>query len=215
MKKTLLLIDDHPMLCTGFKQFVRSRPELELVGEAPTGAAGLAYVDQLAPDLVILDVHLPDMDGIEVAKAILLRRPEAKIMIFSGDATPQTVQEALKSGVRGFLLKTTGLEELSKAIEAILAGKLFYCSEVSVDLLEDYRKSLTQGKVASLNVLPERELQLLRLICDGHRTKEIAAQMGLSPKSVETYRMRLMNKLSCRSTAELVRYAIREHIIEA
>jgi len=203
------------MLCTGFKQFVRSRPELELVGEASTGAGGLAYVDQLTPDLVILDVHLPDMHGIEVAKEILRRRPEAKIMIFSGDAAPQTVQDALKAGVRGFLLKTTGLQELSKAIEAILAGKLFYCSEVSVDLLEDYRKSLTQGKVASLNALPERELQLLRLICDGHRTKEIAAQMGLSPKSVETYRMRLMTKLSCRSTAELVRYAIRERIIEA
>ncbi len=215
MRTKLLLIDDHPMLCNGFKQFVLSRPDLELVGEASTAAEGLKRTEELSPELVVLDIHLPDMGGIEVATRILGSSPATKILIFSGDAQPSVVDAALKLGVKGYILKSSGLDEIIRAIDTVLGGRLYFGNEVCLEILENHRRALLQPGEPAKPALPDRDIEILRLIAEGRRTKEIAVEMELSPKTVETYRLRLMKRLGYQSTAELVRYAIREGIVVA
>lgn len=212
MEVKLLLVDDHPMLRQGVRQGVAQLPRLTLVGEASTGAQALKLAGELTPDLVLMDVHLPDMNGIELTRLMLKALPAIKVLIFSSDAGRALVDEALEAGACGYLWKSSVLEELTRAIDSVMAGKLYLSPEVSAGVLEDYRKSLVAEPEPSKPVLSERETQLLRLIAAGRRNKEIAAQLALSVKSIEAYRSRLMAKLGCASSADLVRYAIREGI---
>jgi DNA-binding NarL/FixJ family response regulator len=213
MNVKILLVDDHPMLLGGLRQIVAQQPHLTLVGEASTGALGLKMASELAPDVVVLDVHLPDMNGIEVTRQILATQPFLKIIIFSGDATRALVDEALQAGACAYLLKLSAGAELLQAIDSVMAGKLYPSPEVGAGILEDYRKSRAGEAAPAKPVLSERETQLLRLIATGRRNKEIADRMTLSVKSIEAYRSRLMAKLGCASSADLVRYAIREWIV--
>jgi len=212
MKAKLLLVDDHAMLRSGLRQAVSQHADLVLAGEASTGAQGLKLAQELKPDVVIMDVHMPDMNGIEVTRQILSHQPGAKIIIFSSDADRALVDEALQAGACGYLSKRGAIEELLQAIESVLAGRLYLSPDVSAGILEDYRKSLCHEGEPSKPLLSERERQLLKLVAEGGRNKEIATQLAISTKSVETYRSRLMKKLGCSSPADLVRYAIREGI---
>jgi len=212
MKTKILLVDDHPMLRSGLRQELAHQPNLELVGEAATGGLAVKLAAELTPDLVVMDVHLPDMNGIEVARQILSAQPSVKVVIFSGDTVRAVVDEALQAGVCGYLSKSSPLEELIHAIDQVMAGRLYLSPDVSAEILEDYRKSLTEEAEPLKLLLSEREKQLLRLVAEGRRNKEIATLLSISPKSVEAYRSRVMKKLGCFSSAELVRYAIREGI---
>lgn len=213
MSTRLFLIEDHPMMRNGFKQFVASRPDFEWIGESSTGADALARLDNLALDLAVIDVHLPDMSGIEVADRILRKWPNARILMFSGDSDRALVDRALRVGVRGYVLKSAPLEELIKALETVLQGKLYFSTDVCASILEDYRKGLTDSSNTAKPAITDRDASLLKLIAQGRRTKEIAEEMDLTVKSVESYRSRLMKRLGCASTAELVRYAIREGLV--
>jgi DNA-binding NarL/FixJ family response regulator len=215
MNTKLLVVDDHPMLLRGLREAVTQQPNLTFVGEATTGAMALKLAQELSPDLVLMDIHLPDMDGIEATRQMLHALPAIKIIVFSGEAARPFVDAALQAGACGFLSKTSSLQEFLQAIDAVMAGKLYLSPEASTGILEDYRKSLISEPGPSKPFLSEREKQLLRLVAAGRRNKEIAEQMAVSAKSVETYRSRLMKKLGCSSPAELVRYAIREGIAEA
>lgn len=214
-KTRLVLVDDHPMTRMGVKHFVATQPDLELVGEAETGTAALECIEAARPDLAIVDLHLPDMPGLDVARRALQRFPGLKILIFSGDSDRVFVDEALKAGVHGYILKSSGPAELSAAIQGILSGRLYFSNDVSSGILEDYRRSLAEPEQPAKPALPERDIALIRLIASGRRNKEIASELGLTAKSVETYRSRLMKKLGVNSTADLVRYAVREGIISA
>jgi DNA-binding NarL/FixJ family response regulator len=161
-----------------------------------------------------MDIHLPDMNGIEVSRHILNGQPGIKIIVFSSDTVRTLVDEALQIGVCGYLPKSSSVEELIMAIESVMAGKLYLSPEVSGDILADYRKSLRSDAQPLKPLLSEREKHLLRLIAEGRRNKEISAELGVSIKSVEAYRSRLMKKLGCSSSAELVRYAVRQGIAE-
>lgn len=211
-KTRLILVEDHPMTRMGVMHFVAAQPELELVGNAETGAAGLESIEKNHPDLAIIDLHLPDMSGLELARKAFQQTPALKILIFSGDSDRASVDEALKMGVHGYLLKTSNPAELTAAIQAIRSGRLYFCSEVTTGILEDYRHTLAEPPKPAL---AERDLTLLRLIAGGRRNKEIASELGLSAKSIETYRSRLMKKLGAKTAADLVRYALREGIISA
>jgi DNA-binding NarL/FixJ family response regulator len=215
MKVRLLLVDDHPMLCRGVCETVAQQPNLSLVGEATTGAMALKLAHELTPDLVLMDIHLPDINGIEATRQLLNALPSVKVIIFSGDASRALVDESLEAGACGYLLKSGALEEFLRAIELVMQGKLYLSPEVSAGILEDYRKSLVEEPEPKKPRLTEREKQLLRLVTEGRRNKEIADQLGVSVKSIETYRSRLMQKLECSSPADLVRYAIREGISAA
>lgn len=214
MKAKLLLVDDHAMLRRGLRQALAQQPSFEVVGEASTGAQALRLMEELAPDLVLMDIHLPDMSGIEVSRQILHDHPGAKIIIFSSDIARALVDEALQAGVCGYLPKTCPVEELILAVDAVMTGKLYLSPDVTGDILKDYRNNLLHETPSTKPLLSERERQLLRLIAEGHRNKEISVELKISTKSVEAYRSRLMKKLGCSSSAELVRYAVRQGIAE-
>jgi len=212
MNAKVLLVDDHPMLRRGLREAVARQPHLTVVGEASTGALALTLARELTPDLVVMDIHLPDIDGIEVTRQMLKATPALKIVIFSAETSRPYVDQALQSGASGYLSKTRPVEEWILAIDLVMEGKPYLSPDVNAGILEDYRKSLVEGREPSKPLLSEREKQLLRLVAEGRRNKEIAARLAVSAKSVETYRSRLMKRLGCSSPAELVRYAIREGI---
>jgi two-component system, NarL family, response regulator NreC len=208
----VLVVDDHPILRFGLRRTIDQHPNFTVVGEASTGAEALKLVAKLAPDLITMDVLLPDVNGIELTRQILAVLPSVKIVVFSSDATRSRVNEALQAGACGYIWKLSAAQEIIRAIEMVMTGRLYLSPEVSADILEDYRKCLAGQSEPSKPFLSDREKQLLRFVAEGRRNKEIAAQLALSIKSIEAYRSRLIKKLGCSSTAELVRYAVREGI---
>jgi DNA-binding NarL/FixJ family response regulator len=185
-----------------------------VVGEASTAAAARKGVE-LAPDLVIMDVHLPDGSGVAATREILAALPATKVIMLSSDNNRSLVDEALHAGACGFIWKQGVASELLAAIEMVMAGRLYLSPELTAGILEDYRSGLGVKSSSAKPRLTARDKDLLKLVAEGHRNKEIAAQMLISPKSVEAYRSRLMKKLGCHSPADLVRFAIREGIISA
>lgn len=214
MSVQVFLVDDHPVLRKGLSEIISKHPGLNCVGDAPNGAASLTAVEELKPDVVVVDIHLPDISGIELVRKILAIHPNAKIIMYSGDSSRDLVDEALEAGASGYIWKPNAAEELIRAIEMSLEGRLYLSAELSAGILADYRTQLAEGQ-SGRNVLTDRDIYLLRSVADGQRNKEIAAKWNTTPKSVEAHRARLMKKLECNSPAELVRYAIREGIIQA
>ncbi len=208
----ILLVDDHVVLRSGLRQVLAQRPDLVLAGEASSGSQALELVRELGPDLVLLDIHLPDIDGVEVSRRILRDHPSVKVVIFSSDTARELVDELLEIGVCGYLSKTSTVEELIAAIDSVMAGKLYLSADVSGGILADYRKKLRNESAPEEPAVSDREKQLLKLVAEGRRNKEISAELNVSVKSVEAYRARLMKKLGCSSSAELVRYAVRAGI---
>jgi DNA-binding NarL/FixJ family response regulator len=213
MSIRLLLVDDHAMFRAGLRSLLQSRYPEAALAEAGDGAAAIQRADELKPDVIILDLHLPDGNGLEVARQILARSPAARIIVLSAEPNLSYASEALEAGVSAYLLKANAPEELPLAMSAALAGRLYLCSEANAAVLEEYRQALT-ARTSVRPLLSEREQEVLRLTADGLRTKEIAARLDVGVKTVETYRRRLMKKLACGGTAELVRYAMREGIIQ-
>ncbi len=214
MNVRLLLVDDHPLLLRGLSEALAQKPNLTVVGQALTGTLALQLARELTPDLVVMDIHLPDMNGLEAARQMLRALAAIKIVIFSSDAARPLVDEALQAGACGYLSKSSDVDELLHAIDLVMEGRLYLSAEVSASILEDYRKSLLEKPEPSKPVLSEREKHLLRLVAEGRRNKDMAESLAVTLNSVETYRSRLMKKLGCPSTADLVRYAIREGIVQ-
>jgi DNA-binding NarL/FixJ family response regulator len=212
MKVNILIVDDHPYLRKAVRQTLEQQPNLRVVGEAATGATAVSQAEALRPDLILMDIHLPDMSGIEATRRILEAVPAVRIVIFSADALYPLVESALRAGAHAHILKGSAVDELIHAIELVLAGKLYLSPEANAGVVEQYRKSLVGKPIPPKPVLSDRETQLLRLIVEGRRNKEIAEELKLSTNSIETYRVRLMKKVGCSGTAQLVRYAIREGI---
>jgi DNA-binding NarL/FixJ family response regulator len=186
-----------------------------VAGQAGDGDGALKAVRREPPNLVVLDVHLPDMNGIEVARRILAVFPEVKVIMLTSDHTHASVHEALLAGVSGYVLKENATEELVRAIRAIEGGQLYLCPEVSTDIIASYRSGQLPNIEPPGPQLSTREREVLKLLADGMRTKEIAERIGVGVKTVETYRHRLMEKLQLDSVAELTRYAIREGLVKA
>jgi DNA-binding NarL/FixJ family response regulator len=211
----ILLVDDHRMLREGLRALLSREPGYIVVAEAGDGDSALKAVRRDPPDLIVLDVHLPDMNGIEVARRILAVFPEVKVVILSSDHSHNCVHEALLAGVSGYVLKENATEELLRAIHTVVGGQLYLCPEVGTEIIASYRRGQLPNLAPPAPLLSGREREVLKLLADGLRTKEIADHLGVSAKTVETYRHRLMEKLQLPSVAELTRYAIREGIVQA
>jgi two-component system response regulator NreC len=213
MSTRILLVDDHRLFREGIRQILQQRPEFLVIGEAASGAEALECAASQTPDLVLLDIHLPDRNGLDISRELLARSPQMRVLVLSSDPAGDVVTEALETGASGYVLKTCSADELYRAVEAVMSGQVYLCPDVATTVVNDYRRILAAREAASKPLLSERERDVLRLTAEGLRTKEIAARLGIGVKTVETYRARLMTKLQCHSTAELTRYAIREGII--
>ena len=212
MRTRFLVVDDHAMFRAGLRSLLQSQYADAELAEAGDGRAAIECARQFRPQIILLDLHLPGLDGIEVTRQILAFLP-AKIILLSADSNLAYVSGALKAGAMAYLLKTSSPEELPRAVSAVLEGKLYLCHEANAAVLDDYRRGLA-GQLLPRAPLSTRETEVLRFIADGLRTKEIAARLEVGVKTVETYRGRLMKKLDCGGTADLVRYAMREGIVQ-
>jgi len=211
----ILLVDDHQLMREGVRRLLNEQPGWQVVGEADRGVSALELARTLHPDVVVMDIHLPGQDGVGVSESILQELPGARIVVLSADTELATVKRALQSGVAAYLTKSGPSDELVQAIRAVWGQRVYLCNEVADVMLQDYMKVVVNPKPAKKPVLTERERLLLKLVAEGKRNKEIAEALQIGLMSAETYRSRLMHKLKCNCTAELIRYAIREGIAPA
>lgn len=209
----ILLIDDHKLFTQGLQMILARVPGVTVVGVACDEATALDFAATAEPDIVIADIHLPGVDGITLAGRVQELCPAAKLIFLSADADFTLVRRALAAGGSGYLLKTSVSADLTAAIEAAHQGGVFLSPEIAAALVVDYGKRVTGKGGAVAKPLSGREAAVLGFVAEGLRNKEMAARLGVSVKSVETYRRRLLTKLNCASTPELLRFAIREGLI--
>lgn len=210
----ILLADDHGIVRRGMRALLDSEEGLEVVGEAANGREALKGIETLRPDLAILDVAMPMLNGIEVTAQAMKTFPELKVIILSMYADEAYVVRALTAGARGYLLKEATEEDLLPAVRAVAAGRSYFSPAISSILLADYVRHLKQrGLEDSYDVLSDREKEVLQLLAEGRSNKETATVLNLSLSTVETHRTKLMQKLGLHNTAEIVLYAVRKGII--
>lgn len=205
----LVLVDDHQIMREGLRLVLAREPGFEIVGEAADGESALGQILGLHPDVAVVDIEMPRLNGIELAARLRAECPDTKVLILSGAAEFPSVREALRAGVSGFLIKTGAADELARAIRAAAAGEVYFCSQVSTILAQEYRRG-EAGDGSPAPHLSQREIDILRRIADGQSTKEIAFALELSTKTVETHRANLMTKLGIHTVAGLTKYAVRE-----
>ena len=209
MLTRVLLADDHPIFLQGMKVLLE-REKFEVIGQASDGRQAVKMAEKLKPDVVILDLAMPLMNGLDAAREIGKASPGIKKILLTNYTDEQYILDALRAGVNGYLVKTKAAADLIQAIHEVSRGALYLSSGVSRELLQAY----LENEAGRVKPLSGREREVLQLIAEGKTTKEIAAILGVSPKTVETHRMRLMDKLDIHETAGLVRYAIRRGVIQ-
>lgn len=216
MKKLRILIaDDHGLVRRGAREVLHSRRGWRVVGEAANGREAVRKAKELKPDVAVVDIGMPELDGVEVARQIRETVPETKVLVLSMHESDQMVRRALDAGARGYLLKSDLTESLVKAVKAVSEGKRFLTPKVSEIVVEGFLKTKGQhqrGERAGARTTP-REIEIIRLLAEGKSNKEIAAELGIAVRTVETHRAKVMLKLGLHSLAELIHYAIRHEII--
>lgn len=210
----ILLADDHGIVRRGMRSLLDTEEGVEVVGEAANGREALKAIETLRPDIAILDVAMPMLNGIEVTAQAVKAFPDLRVIILSMYADEAYVVRALTAGARGYLLKEATEEDLLPAVRAIASGRSYFSPGISSILLADYVRHLKQrGLEDSYDVLSDREKEVLQLLAEGRSNKETAHVLNLSLSTVETHRLKLMQKLGLHNTAEIVLYAVRKGII--
>jgi two-component system response regulator NreC len=215
MRKTrILLADDHKLMRSGLKALIEQQPDLAVVGEADDGRQAVALAVSLKPDLLVMDIGMPNLNGIEAAHQITQANPATAIVILSMHSDESYVLRALKAGAKGYLLKDSAESDLIRAVHAVAGGKSFFSPAVSKVLLDDYvRKLQRSGAEDIYDLLTSREREILQLIAEGKSNKDVANLLNLSVYTVETHRSNIMEKLNLRGIPELILYAVRKGII--
>jgi len=210
-KLTVLLADDHKLLRSGLKLLLQRNPDLLVVGEAADGEETLRLFEQLEPDILLLDLSMPNMDGMECLREIKSRRPDAKVIILTMHEDENYIRQAMQAGASAYVQKSAADTDLFKAIEAVQAGELYLSQQDSKLLLHVLlnREQETVDKQAPYVLLSPREREVLRLIAHGYSLAEVAERLSLSIKTVDTYKVRLMEKLAATKKSELVSYALK------
>jgi DNA-binding NarL/FixJ family response regulator len=208
MPSRILLIDDHQIIRDGLRLLLHGQTSLKLVGNAYDSETGWQAIETLQPDLVVMDLGVPGEGGSALTARIREKHPGMKVVVLTGCSDPKKVQAALAAGADGYVLKGYGFIVLLDAINTVLAGKTYLCPEVSAIVVQQMRRSGATGQAEG--ALSEREIDVLKQIADGRTTKEIAFNLSISAKTIETHRANLMAKLKVNSVAELTKYAVRE-----
>ena len=212
MSIKVLLVDDHEIMREGMSALLRKQPEFEVVGQAADGRKALELVSELQPDVVIMDIGMPNLNGIEATGQILSKNPKIKVMALSTHSEGTIVAKMVKSGASGYMLKESAFEDLVDGINLMLSGKTFLCSKISKVVFSDYINIITNPKWLEGDGLSRREREVLQLVAEGNTTKEIATALHLSPKTIDSHREHIMEKLGIRNIAGLTKYAVREGI---
>jgi DNA-binding NarL/FixJ family response regulator len=212
MSTKILLADDHKITRQGLRSLLEKQKDMEVIAEADNGRAAVQMAAEMAPDIIIMDVTMPDLNGVEAAKQILAKSPDIKIIALSMHSDALFVTEMLKSGATGYLLKDCAFEELTRAIRTVADGKTYLSPAISGVVVEDYLHRLTTAEFTSPDVLTDREKEVVQLMAEGNSTKQIALKLHISVKTVETHRRQIMSKLDIHNVAELTKYAIRKGI---
>lgn len=205
------MVDDHAIVRKGVRVLLEAEEDFEVVGEAAGGHAALEEVQRLKPDLVLMDITLPDMNGLEAAVLIREAVPEAKIVIFTMHEDEDYFFRALQAGAVGYIVKGASGDQIMSALRAAESGGAFLSPALAKSLVSGYLRQNDSPQVKSLS---ERELEVLRLLADGLVNKEIASRLGITVSTAQTYRTRIMEKLELHTVPELIRYAIRKGIIK-
>lgn len=213
----ILLADDHELVRQGLRKVLETRPEWQICGEASNGREAVAKAQELRPDLVILDFSMPEMTGVEATREIHLLLPKTEILMLTMHESDELAHEVLAAGAKGFILKTDAGRLLLQAIESLAAHRPFFTAKISELILYHYLypDQPFPNQAAQPTLLTPREREIIKLIAEGKSSKEAARKLGIAVKTAETHRSNLMRKLELRSVSDLVRYAVRNHIVEA
>lgn len=205
----VLLVDDHMVVRVGLRALLEGEDDIEVIGEASNGVEALELTPKLQPDVVVMDISMPEMDGLEATRRIRSECPNVSVLILTVHAQEHYLFPVLKAGAAGYVLKSTVDEELIDAIRTVATGDAFLYPSATRMLLEDYMGQMQNGPSMDLyESLSEREREVLKLLALGHTAREVAESLNLSPKTVETYRSRIMEKLNLNTRPELVKYAL-------
>lgn len=213
----ILVADDHEVVRRGLCALLQSQPEWEVCGECADGRDAVDKATKLKPDVLILDIGMPSLNGLEATRQILKINPQIKVLILTLHDSDQVVREVLNAGARGFLLKSDAARDLVAAVEALRRDKTYFTSKVAAMVLEGYLKNGTGGAAGPVTPtrsrLTPREREIVQLLAEGKSTKEVAVALGLSVKTAETHRSNIMRKLELHSVSDLVLYAVRNNIV--
>jgi DNA-binding NarL/FixJ family response regulator len=210
MNIRLILADDHRIMREGLRALVEQLPRMEVIGEAADGRATVAMAKDLSPEVVVMDIGLPDLNGIEATRQITSQNPGIKVIALSMHSDGRYVIEMLKAGASGYLLKDSAFDELARAIHAVTAGKIYLSPAVAGAVVKDYLGRHPGVQPVPGSSLTAREREVLQLVAEGKSTKEVAGQLQISPKTADTHRQQVMKKLGLHTVAELTKYAVRE-----
>jgi DNA-binding NarL/FixJ family response regulator len=211
MTITVFLADDHPVMREGLARLLETNADIKVVGSADNGRNAVKQVLDLKPDVVIMDISMPDMNGIEAARQISERAPGTRIMILSMHSTGEHVFNALEAGVHGYILKESAAQDIIHAVRAVYAGKRFLSPSVAEIVAEQLGK---RTDVSPLESLSKREREILQLVAEGYSSAKIGLTLNISSKTVDTYRSRLMQKLQLKDVTGIVKFAIQHGLIE-
>jgi two-component system response regulator NreC len=210
----IVIADDHTVVRDGLRASLERQPDMEVVGEAADGRECITRADDLKPDVVIMDVAMPNMNGIEATRRILADHPETAVVMLSMHQDESYILQSLKAGAKGYLLKDSPREDILEAIRSAAKGRSFLSRKVRSMLQEDYYLQLeSKGLEDSYDLLTDREREILQLLAEGRANKEVANILFISPTTVETHRGHILRKLNLHGTADLILYAVRKKII--
>ena len=213
MTISVVLADDHTIVRDGLRALLEADPEIRVVGNAADGRQVVSQVQELQPDVVIMDISMPELNGIDATRKILQSSPQVRVIILSMLGTADHVFHALQAGARGYLLKESAGREVMDAVQTVYAGEMYFSRPITQTLVNDYLQQRDETQKGSLETLSLREHEILCLVVEGKTSAAIGKSLNLSPKTVESYRSRMMQKLGVSDMAELIKFAIKHGMI--
>lgn len=210
MSIRILLADDHAIFREGLQALLQQEPDFEVVGRAENGRAAVSLTEELSPDVVVMDLRMPDLNGMEATRQIVGQNSDVRVVALSAETDPRLVGETLRAGAVGFVVKEGAFEELASAVRTVMQKKVHLSPSITTDIVNGFVKSEGEAATSPFDRLSGREREVLQLLAEGRATKEIAIVLRVSTKTVETHRRNIMEKLQIDNVAELTKYAVRE-----